>query len=382
MNRKLSILCFCVFVFGVMLAHAQTEGQTTAIDQLRLGLLQMSEAQSQQRKAQDFQAFLDFWMKEVEHVSSREAISTTEPSSNPEEMVGLDDLIFMFQVKNDDFPERLIWTAEEVTEAENVWWNEYLENSIYREPSALSRSNMHVYTLTSQLPTGLSRSITRYYLRRYSGEIRDSLSCKLRQLEWDLYHLQRDLEAAGQIPAEAIPPGTKTPEMSYQEIQGAIRAVKEEKQRLLKQLYPTAREQFLLLEDSLKSLESLKNISQNAAHCSGQSDHYELLFQRDQDFSWGSAYHQIEELMHAQIIKAINYDYGELQLGCAQLDQASLSSWIATLDRFIPYYKPFIKVSAASYGDDLIVLNATFRNVGESYDNTYSRSFYLKKVQQ
>ena len=381
MNRKLSVLCSCAFVFGVMLGHAQIENQEIISEQLKMGLLHMSEAQSQQRKAQEFQAFQDFWMKASENSSGSEvSIHAWEPSSL-EEKIGFDDLIFMFQVQDME-PVYQIWTSKDKADSDLEWatYNErYPTTSNDNYPIQL---NEDVFMSSIQLPTGLSRSITRYYLKRYSGEIRDSLSCKLRQLEWDLYHLQRELEAAGQIPAEALPPGTKTPEMSYQEIQGAIGAVKEEKQRLLKQLYPTAREQFLLLEDSLKSLESLKNTSQNAAHCSGQSDHYELLFQRDQDFSWGSAYHQIEELRHAQIIKAINYDYGELQLGCAQLDQASLSSWIATLDHFIPYYKPFIKVSAASYGDDLIVLNAIFRNVGESYDNTYSRSFYLRKVQQ
>lgn len=379
MNRKLSVLCTCAFLLLMMHGHAQVEGQVTAIDQLRLGLLHMSEAQSQQRKVQEFQAFQEFWMNDDAHSSKPKDADTV--ALTVQEKVGFDDLIFMFQVQDME-PVYEIWTSQDKAEGDLVWatYNEgFPATSIDNYPIQV---NEDVFISSIQLPTGLSRSITRYYLRRYSGEIRDSLSCKLRQLEWDLYQLQRDLEAAGQIPAEALPPGTKTPEMSYQEIQLAKGELRNQKQRILKQVYPTVREQFVLLEDTLKSLESLKNTNQNAAHVSGQSDKYELLFQRDERFSWGSAYHQIEELMHAQFIKAINYDYGELQLGCAQMDQASLSSWIATLDRFLPYYKPFLQVSSTSYGDDFIVLNATFRNVGETYDNTHSRSFYLKKVVQ
>lgn len=381
MTRKYAFLCSCVFHFWTMHGHAQVEGQVTAIEQLRLGLLHMSEAQSQQRKVQEFQAFQEFWMNHDAHSSKPEDVNTLALALTVQEKVGFDDLIFMFQVQ-DMGPVYEIWTSQDKAEGDLVWatYNEgFPATSIDNYPIQV---NEDVFISSIQLPTGLSRSITRYYLRRYSGETLDSLSCKLRQLEWDLYQLQRDLEAAGQIPAEALPPGTKTPEMSYQEIQLAKGELRNQKQRILKQVYPTVREQFVLLEDTLKSLESLKNTSQNAAHVSGQSDKYELLFQRDERFSWGSAYHQIEELMHAQFIKAINYDYGELQLGCAQMDQASLSSWIATLDRFLPYYRPFLQVSAAGYGDDFIVLNATFRNVGETYDNTHSRSFYLKKVVQ
>ena len=382
MNRQLSVLYICVFLLLVMHGHAQIEDQATVIDQLRLGLLHMSEVQSQQRKVQEFQAFQEFWMNDDEDSSIPvDANNRADLPLTEREKVNVEDLILMFQVQDME-PVYQIWTSKDKADSDLEWatYNErYPTTSNDNYPIQL---NEDVFMSSIQLPTGLSRSITRYYLRRYSGETLDSLSCKLRQLEWDLYQLQRDLEAAGQIPAEALPPGTKTPEMSYQEIQLAKGELRNQKQRILKQVYPTVREQFVLLEDTLKSLESLKNTSQNAAHVSGQSDNYELLFQRDERFSWGSAYHQIEELMHAQFIKAINYDYGELQMGCAQMDQASLSSWIATLDCFLPYYDPFLQVSATTYGDHFIVLNATFRNIGETYDNTYSRSFYLKKVQQ
>ena len=382
MNRQLSVLYICVFLLLVMHGHAQIEDQATVIDQLRLGLLHMSEAQSQQRKVQEFQAFQEFWMNDDEDSSIPvDANNRADLPLTEREKVNVEDLILMFQVQDME-PVYEIWTGKDKTESDSVW-------STYKERFPFThiddypiQVNEDVFMSSIQLPTGLSRSITRYYLRRYSGETLDSLSCNLRQLEWDLYHLQRDLEAAGQIPAEALPPGTKIPDMSYQEIQQAIGVTKHQKQLLLKQIYPTVREQFVLLNDSLNSLELVKNTCQNAANASGQSDKYELLFQRDESFSWGSAYHQIEELMHAQIIKAINYDYGELQMGCAQMDQASLSSWIATLDHFLPYYRPFLQVRATTNGDHFIVLNATFRNVGETYDNTHSRSFYLKKVVQ
>ena len=382
MNRQLSVLYICVFLLLVMHGHAQIEDQATVIDQLRLGLLHMSEVQSQQRKVQEFQAFQEFWMNDDEDSSIPvDANNRADLPLTEREKVNVEDLILMFQVQDME-PVYQIWTSKDKADSDLEWatYNErYPTTSNDNYPIQL---NEDVFMSSIQLPTGLSRSITRYYLRRYSGETLDSLSCKLRQLEWDLYQLQRDLEAAGQIPAEALPPGTKIPDISYQEIQQAIGVTKHQKQLLLKQLYPTVREQFVLLNDSLNSLELVKNTCQNAANASGQSDKYALLFQRDERFSWGSAYHQIEELMHAQFIKAINYDYGELQMGCAQMDQASLSSWIATLDCFLPYYDPFLQVSATTYGDHFIVLNATFRNIGETYDNTYSRSFYLKKVQQ
>lgn len=206
----------------------------------------------------------------------------------------------------------------------------------------------------------------------------DSLRCEIRSLQHEITALKLEADAAGGRSAEDFAPGTPSEHRDYQTVQGEIF----EKQALLDscigELDAIAQkmlEEFVL---KLNTLEDQRRSYNNAFVLEHQDESYELLFQQNQSVYRSIYMPSVDELI-LKSNKIGERQLGRVQLGCKEIDVKSLKEWIELMRYFTPYYR-LIMIKAEVYGEYLLLF-AGFDSIGETYNDYFEQTFYLKKVQ-
>jgi hypothetical protein len=207
----------------------------------------------------------------------------------------------------------------------------------------------------------------------------DSLRCEIRSLQHEITALKLEADAAGARSVEDFAPGTPTEHRDYQSVMGEIFRTQERLKSSVTLLDSTAQAAFERLLLSLAEFEEHQAYN-NASVLKGQEENYELIFQQNYSLYGGISILGLDEpLIKEMAQNEETKEHGVLQMGCAEMDVKPLREWIMLLTYFTPYYR-FVPIRAEVYGN-YMVLTAGFDSIGETYNDYFEQTFYLKKVQ-
>lgn len=208
----------------------------------------------------------------------------------------------------------------------------------------------------------------------------DALRCEIRSLQHKITALSLEADAAGGRSTKDFAPGTPTEHFDYQTVMGEVFSAQERLKSAAALLDSTAQAAFERLLSNLTEYEEHQAYN-NASALKNQEESYELIFQQNYSLYRGIGIPVLDELL---IEERANHEepkeHGVLQMGCAAMDVKPLHEWIALLTYFTPYYR-LVPIKAEVYGN-YMVLTAGYESIGETYNNYFEQTFYLRKVEE